>query len=287
MTRSDTPNDGLSPATTATPYDHGALSYAGTFRNPLKAAVIRLLEWGTGKVRLLRLIRQFEAEGVETGHPFFAHALRVMGIAVETPDAQIRQIPATGPCVVVANHPHGLVDGMVLAEVVGRVRQDYRILTRSLLTGVPEVAEHLIPVPFAHEPGARERNLEMRAEAMRHLAAGGCIIVFPAGGVAASDTALGPAVENTWSPFTAKMIRRSHATVVPIWFPGQNSRAYQIANRVSATLRQGLLLHEVVHSLNKPQSPVVRPVIPPDAWQAHAATATGFMAWLRTKTLAG
>jgi putative hemolysin len=62
----------------------------------------------------------------------------------------------------VANHPHGLVDGMVLAEMVNRVRSDFKILTRSLLTGIPEVEEFMIPVPFPHEENARELGLQMR-----------------------------------------------------------------------------------------------------------------------------
>lgn len=279
---------GSAPADeTYAPYDRGRLSYAGTFTDPRKAAVIRTLEWLTGKVRLLRLIRRFEREGVETGPAFFPHALRVMGIAVETPDAQAARIPPRGPVVVVANHPHGLVDGMVLAEIVGRVRGDFRILTRSLLAGVPEVANHMIPVPFPHEPDARLRNLEMRRAAMAHLARGGLIVVFPAGAVASAATAFGPAVEKPWHSFTAKMIRESGATVVPVRFAGANSRAYQIANLLSPTLRQGLLLHEVVHALNRPQAPVVGEPIPPAEWRDRAANATGFMAWLRKRTLAG
>ncbi|MCK0169400.1 lysophospholipid acyltransferase family protein [Jannaschia sp. S6380] len=268
-------------------YDRGKLSYAGTFKNPWKAGTIRALEWMTGKIRLLSLIRRFEREGVETGQPFFAHALRVMGIRIDTPAAQIARIPRSGPLVVVANHPHGLVDGMVLAELVGRVRQDYRILTRSLLTGVPEVADFMIPVPFPHEADAHARNLAMRKAAMGHLAAGGAVVVFPAGAVAASETAFGRAVEKPWAPFTANMIRRSGAKVVPICFAGANSRIYQIANRLSATLRQGLLLHEVVHALDQPQAPIVRPAIEPEEWHPHAGNTRAFMDWLRARTLEG
>ncbi|WP_092780395.1 lysophospholipid acyltransferase family protein [Jannaschia pohangensis] len=273
------------PASAYTPYDRGKLSYAGTFTNPVQANTIRLVEWLTGKPRLLQLIRRFEKEGVETGQAFFTHALRVMGITVQTPSEQIARIPAKGPLVVVANHPHGLVDGMVLAALIGQVRTDYKILTRSLLTGVPEIADFMIPVPFPHEADAREKNLEMRQAAMDYLSGGGAIVVFPAGSVAASDTAFGPAVEKPWHSFTAKMIRRSGASVLPVHFQGENSRAYQIANRLSATLRQGLLLHEVVHALNRPQSPTVRTPLSPRDLARRAETPTQFMEWLRALTL--
>ncbi|MFO6465486.1 lysophospholipid acyltransferase family protein [Jannaschia sp. KMU-145] len=268
------------------PYDRGKLSYAATFTDPRRAAAIRVLEWLTGKARLLYLIRKFEREGVEEGPAFFSHALRVMGIRIDTPEDQIARIPTRGPCVLVANHPHGLVDGMVLAELIGRVRSDFKILTRSLLTGVPEIADHMIAVPFQHEPDARERNLAMRQAAMEHLGAGGMVVLFPSGGVAASETWFGPAIEADWNPFTAKMIRRSGATILPVHFEGRNSRAYQIANLVSPTLRQGLLLHEVVHALNRPQMPVIGTPIGPEEWQARSGNATEFMAWLRARTLA-
>nr|WP_245190956.1 lysophospholipid acyltransferase family protein [Jannaschia formosa] len=269
------------------PYDRTKLSYAGTFTDPRRAAVIRTMEWLTGKARLLYLIRKFEREGVEEGQAFFTHALRVMGIRIDTPKEQIARIPATGPLVVVANHPHGLVDGMVLAELIGRVRTDYRILTRSLLTGVPEIGQFMIPVPFPHEADARERNLDMRRATMAHLSDGGAIVLFPSGSVASSETAWGPAVEKEWNPFTAKIIRLSGATILPIHFAGANSRAYQVANRLSATLRQGLLLHEVVHALNRPQAPVIRKAIRPAEWGPQAGQPTEFMAWLRARTLDG
>lgn len=268
------------------PYDKRRLSYAGTFDDPLKAGAIRALEWATGKLTLLRLIRRFEASERVTGQAFWAKALGMMGIDLLTPADQIARIPAAGPVVVVANHPHGLVDGMILAELIGRVRTDYRILTRSLLTGVEEVAEFMIPVPFPHEADARRQNLEMRRQAMDHLGRGGVVALFPSGAVATSDGFRGRAVERGWTPFTAKLILKSRAAVVPIHFPGQNSRAYQIAHQISATLRQGLLLHEVVHALNRPQAPVVGRPIPPEALAHWAANPRGFMAWLRDHTLA-
>ncbi len=267
------------------PYDKARLSYANTFTNPFKANTIRVLEWLTGKYTLLKLIRQFEDEGVVKGQKFFDRCLELMQIDLGTPVSQIANIPKTGPVVVVANHPHGLVDGLVLAHLIGKVRHDYKILTRSLLTGIPEIEQFMIPVAFPHEPNSQRLNINMRKLAMDHLQKNGVIVLFPAGLVASSVTFAGPAIEAAWNPFTAKMILKSGATVVPIHFPGQNSRAYQIANKVSATIRQGLLLHEVVHSLKKPQSPTVGKPFTPEEIAAWAKDPRGFMVWLREKTL--
>ncbi|MCC1491115.1 lysophospholipid acyltransferase family protein [Cognatishimia sp. F0-27] len=273
------------PTKADVPYDKRKISYATTFTNPWKATVIRTMEWMTGKIWLLRVVRKFERMGPAEGQKFWSQALGVMGIRLTTPQEQIARIPAKGPVIIVANHPHGLVDGMVLAELIGRVREDYKILTRSLLTGVSEIEEFMIPVPFPHEDDAREQSLEMRARAMRHLKDNGVIVLFPSGVVSASETWWGPAIEKPWNPFTAKMIQRSGATVVPIYFPGQNSRLYQIANQISATLRQGLLIHEVVHAFHKPQKPVVGEPITPDEVKAFDGGQREFVTWLREKCL--
>jgi len=259
------------------PYRMRKLSYAGTFQNPAKAAAIRTIEWLTGKYTLLRLIRKFERTGVPEGQAFFTKALKTMGISVTTSAEQIARIPLTGPLVVVANHPHGLV---------GRVRTDYKILTRSLLTGIPEIEHHMLPVPFPHEENAREQSLEMRNMCMRHLKDGGVIILFPAGRVATSEGFFGPAVEPEWNPFTAKMVTRSGASVLPIFFPGSNTRIYHIADKISATLRQGLLLHEIYAALNKAQAPVIGDPIPAEAIRAYGTDTRSLLAWLRQTTLA-
>jgi putative hemolysin len=273
-------------AQTPEPYDKRKVSYANTFTNPWKANTIRAMEWMTGKIPLLRMVRRFERIGAVEGQAFWAQALGVMGIELQTPRAQLENIPRKGPVIVVANHPHGLVDGMVLAHLIGQIRTDYKILTRSLLTGVKEIDPFMIPVPFPHETDAREQSLEMRARAMDHLRTGGVIALFPSGVVAASESWWGPAVEQVWNPFTAKMVQRSGATVVPIFFPGQNSRAYQIANQISATLRQGLLIHEVVHACRRPQKPVVGTPITPQEIKAFPGGQREFVAWLRDRTLA-
>jgi len=267
-------------------YDRRSLTYANSFPNPVVRFTIKAIEWLTGKITILRRVRQFEQLGEFQGQAFWPATMKVMGIELKTPEAQLDRIPTEGPVVFVANHPHGLVDGMILADLIGRRRDDYRILTRALLTGIDEAAAgYMISVPFPHEPDSQQKMLDMRAQAMEHLKEDGLIALFPSGAVAAADRMWGPALEGEWNVFTAKMIRTSGATIVPCFFTGSNSRIYQIANHISPVIRQGLLIHEVVKSFDKPQAPIIGNPIPPEEWQDRINKPREFMAWLRERTL--
>ncbi|MEX0280198.1 MAG: lysophospholipid acyltransferase family protein [Arenibacterium sp.] len=281
----------VEPATSETTgeiYDRRTLTYANSFDDRWTSFAIKAIEWFTGKITILRMVNKFEKSNASyRGQKFWRGALDTMGIDLQTPAEQIANIPKDGPVVVVANHPHGMVDGMIFADLIGRVRLDYRILTRSVLTGLDEAAtSFMIPVPFPHDPEAQRKMVEMRAKSMSHLAEGGVVALFPSGVVMSSDTWFGPAIEREWNVFTAKMIRRSGARVVPIYFPGRNSRAYQIANQISPVLRQGLLLHEIVRSCGKPQAPVIGEPISDEDMKLLETDPRGFMAWLRAHTLA-
>ncbi len=167
-----------------------------------------------------------------------------------------------------------------------QVRSDFKILTRSLLTGIPEIALPHGAGAVSARGGRLEKGLEMRRMSMQHLADGGVLILFPAGKVATSEGWWGPAIEAEWNVFTAKMLKISRATVLPIFFPGQNTRLYHIADKISPTFRQGLLLHEVAHALGKPQSPVIGQPISSEEQAPWLSNPRGFVAWLRERTLA-
>jgi hypothetical protein len=268
-------------------YSKRDLTYANTFDNKFQEHLIRFMEMLTGKLQIFGMIKKFERLGAPTGIDFWAGALQAMGIEIRTPEAQFANIPKTGPVVVVANHTHGLVDGMIMAELIARVRPDFQILTRSVLTGLDEVASSfLIPVPFPHDPEAQEKGVEMRKLAMDRLKSGGVIAVFPSGVVATSKTWFGKPEEAEWNLFTAQLIRRSGAEVVPIHFHGHNTRAYNIANKVSATLRQGLLIHEIVRACNMVHSPTIGAPLTDAQKERLTSDPRGFISWLRDHTLA-
>jgi putative hemolysin len=147
--------------------------------------------------------------------------------------------------VVVCNHPFGVVDGLSICALVASLRPDFRILTNAILTRAEEVRHHLLPVDFSGTETAMKTNLQSRAEARDHLAAGGCLIVFPAGGVSTTPSPWHrKAVDAAWGSFTARLIAQAKATVAPVYFEGQNSRLFQIASHIHLTLRLSLLFKE-------------------------------------------
>ena len=130
------------------------------------------------------------------------------------------------------------------------VRRGAKVLANDVLCQDTNAAKHLLPVAFAPTREARETNVKSRQEAQAVLKAGGAVGIFPGGGVSTSEQAhRGMAVDLPWAPFTAKLIRMSQATVVPVFFTGQNSRLFQIASHVSLTLRLSLVFRETARRI--------------------------------------
>jgi len=267
------------------PYDTSTLSFGLSGASPMRVKIIRLIEWFTGKIKILRIVNKFEKTGRVYQGTFWAKILELLRIDLLTPADEIARIPATGPVVIVANHPYGFVDGLVLTNLVSKVRPDLKILTRAFFATLPEIQENMVPVAFPHDPDSTAHNIAVRKEVMEHLADDGIVILFPAGRCATSVTPFGKAVEHEWNPFTAKMILKSNAVVVPVYFEGQNSRIFQIVQIFSATLRQSLMMHEIKVNIGKPQRPKIGPLIERDVIDEWRMQPRKFMAFLRETTL--
>ncbi len=265
-------------------YDRSELTYANSFPQMGKRIFIKTVETFTARFRLLYHMRHWENNPNKNPH-FWTSVLDEMDIQVETPTDQLENIPDKGPIVVVCNHPHGLVDGLVLAWLLSKRREDFQIITRALLNGVSVAEKNLLSISFPHEEDAVRKNLKTRKEAVTSVRDGHCVGVFPAGTVCTSKTAFGPVVEAEWGKFTSKLILQTNAQVVPIFFQGSNSRLFQIANRISDTCRQSLLMYEIKKAFHKPQAPIVGKVIGRDVLDTYKNDAEGLMAFLRSETL--
>ncbi len=260
------------------------LSYSNSFPSPQTHFVIRWLENLTGRITILKLAKKHQAEPPLPGN-FWQQAMTRMGINTDIGEDALAKIPKTGPLIVVANHPHGLVDGMVLCEIMSRVRPDFQIMTRAFLAKVPDINDRMLPVAFDHEENAIKKNVQARKDALNHVKNGGCLILFPAGRVAHSETLLSEAVDGEWTNFLARLVMRGKAAVTPMYFHGQNSRMYLMAAKLSPTLRQGLLMHEVVRSLNTDMRPIVGDAIPFEEIESLGLSPKDLAAHLRAHTL--
>src|SRR5262249_22728332 len=154
--------------------------------------IIRVVEKLTGQPLIRRLYWQYRLRE-RPPELFWEDAIAALKLEVRPDREPARIIPAHGPLAVIANHPFGVVDGIILCWMVSRVRSDYMIMTHRILYRAPEVRPHILPVDFSGTREALQNNIRSRAEARRLLQRGGVLIVFPSGGVAKSKTFRGPA----------------------------------------------------------------------------------------------
>lgn len=261
------------------------LSYASYFDDPVKRRFIRTVEKLSGQPKIKELYDYYRNH-LSTDVPFFEAAMRLLDLDVQFSASQHTKIPPTGPLVIVANHPFGVLDGLVISWLTSLRRTDFKVLTNSALDGIPEAKPWLLPVDFSGTKEAIAANVAMRREAMDHIKQGGCVIVFPGGGVATTPRPFDKtAVDDAWKPFTAKLITHSKAHVTPIYFEGQNSRLYQLASHVSLELRLALVFREVKRRMGKPVAVAIGETLSPEDL-ALAGKRQGLMDFLREKTYA-
>jgi putative hemolysin len=220
-------------------------SYASPNDPAFKRLVIRVIEHLSGQPELKRMYQE-RLDRPRPGESFWDAAIRKLQLNIVLNESQLNQIPAKGPAIIVANHPFGVLDGIMICWLVARIRPDFKILTNALLNRIDEIRNALLPIDFEESKVALDTNIKSRAEAKALLEKGGVLIIFPGGTVSTTPSVLSrKAKDPEWKTFTARMIVQGKAPVVPVFFGGQNSRLFQIASHVSMTLRLSLLFKEV------------------------------------------
>lgn len=227
-------------------------SYAAPDDGWAKRVAIRAIERATGQPKLHRMYLDYR-EHFAARESLWDAAVRYLNLDLQYDPAALDALPSTGPLVVVCNHPFGVADGLVIGHLISKVRQDFLILTNSVLYRAEEARPFLLPVDFAETQSALQTNIVSRRRARDHIKAGGCLVIFPGGGVSTAPKPFAKqAVDPEWKTFTANLIEFGRADVVPIYFEGQNSRLFQVASHLSLTLRLSLLFKEVNDRIGKP-----------------------------------
>jgi putative hemolysin len=259
-------------------------SYATSEDPRLKRLLIRAIERMTGQPYLKRLYEDHRANPIP-GESFWAAALRRLEVTVKYNESGLAQVPLNGPLVIVANHPFGVLDGLIISWLMSKMRKDFIVLTNAVLYQAEEIKQHLLPIDFAETKEALSTNLKSRSEAKTHLLRGGCLVVFPAGGASTTPRPWSrEATDLEWKNFAARLIVAAKCPVVPVFFAGQNSRLFQIASHISLTLRLSLFFKEVYDKIGSEIHVRIGDAIP--FAQLQHRDRTQLMEYLRKKTYA-
>jgi putative hemolysin len=249
------------------------LSYASPSDPRLKRWFIRSVEGLSGRDRFAAIYdiwrRNIAPIGIwrrniaPIGERVFGQMLELVGIAVRTtgewPPAARPDTPPGTPLVIVANHPFGIGDGIAILSLAEQLGKPFRVMIASELLKIKEMEPYSLPVDFSGTKEALKNNLAIRHEAVRLLKSGVTLVIFPAGGVATAPKGFGAAEDLPWKMFPA--IQDAQASVVPMYFSGQNGRLFHLVSRpmnlveregrlaklvgkVSPTLRLSLLVRE-------------------------------------------
>ena len=215
-----------------------------------RKALIRSIEFVSGQPYLYNIYREYQ-KNPQRWESFWDGCVDLLKLDIDFDEEKIKKIPSEGPLMIVANHPFGVLDGLVICWLTSKIRSKFKVLTHSLLLRASETKDFLLPIDFSDNKKAMITNLETRKTARKILDEGGTIVVFPGGTVSTTKrfynkTALDP----SWRNFTSRLIKRSRPTILPLHFTGQNSFLFQTASHISETLRSSLLFHEVKRRIN-------------------------------------
>lgn len=207
-----------------------------------------ILRWSEPVLDAFFKVRAFDgflARLLSCGRPdFFASGLEQAGITSSWGDACLARIPRSGPLIVVANHPHGLADGLVAMDFILRARPDALVVGNRWLARIPGIRPWLIEVNPFNPAEADSANLAGTRRILAHLRAGGCIVTFPAGEVSSLHLRERRVRDAEWSPQVVRLARRTGAALLPLHIEGRNSALFQSAGLLHSRLRTLLLLRE-------------------------------------------
>jgi putative hemolysin len=220
------------------------LSYANERNTRIKRWFIRSIEGLSGRDRYARLYDIWRSDIFGKSERVFGKMLDLIDIRMDVHGEWPPRDMPDAPIVIVANHPFGIGDGIAVLALAEQLGRPFRVLINDELLKVPEMNEYSLPVSFEETREAMTINMQTRHEAVRLLKEGVTIIVFPAGGVATAKKGFGRAEDLPWKIFPAKLVQAARASVIPIYFEGQNGRLFHLASRVSLTLRISLLIRE-------------------------------------------
>lgn len=191
-----------------------------------------------------------QCHGTDGLEAFLQRVLESLHVRYRVAPADLARIPRSGPVVVVSNHPFGALDGIVLAAVLRSVRPDVKVMANYLLGQIPDLRDLFIFVnPFGGGQAAAS-NIGPVRQSLRWLRDGGMLAAFPAGEVAHLSLRDRQVTDPAWTDQIARIVRRTGAPVLPVYFDGRNGPLFQLLGMIHPKLRTAMLPRELYKKQN-------------------------------------
>ena len=219
-------------------------SFAANDVGPLSRLFIRLSELTTGQPKLKKIYDNYLKEERPAEY-FWNDAVTRLDLKINIISKKINPIPKYGKLLIVSNHPFGVADGITICSIVTKVRNDVKLLTHEVLSRTPAISHQILPIDFSKSKNALINNIKTKNLAQRQLENEGVVIIFPNGEISSSKKLNQKVIENKWKNFASKLALKSKAPVLPLYFEGQNSKAFHIANKIGQTFRYSLMMYEL------------------------------------------
>lgn len=220
------------------------------------------IAWGFKNITRLEKLNDIYKRGLGKEAPeFLQYLLDDLEITYELHEEDLKRIPATGPFVVVSNHPLGALDGILMMHIISKVRPDFKVMGNFLLHRIKPLEPMVIAVnPFETRKEAYSSSSGMRA-ALKHVKDGGCLGIFPSGEVSAKDDD-GNIVDREWQESAMKLVKKLEVPVIPMYFRAKNSPFFYRMAKLHPNLQTALLPSEMVRPRVKPiQIRIGKPIL--------------------------
>ena len=223
-----------------------AFTFATAEVSRLGQLFIMIIELLTGKLKLKKLYDQYLLEN-RPPEFFWDDAIKKLQLTIKTNFQEGSYIPKEGKLIVIANHAFGVADGVSICSVISKVRQDYKMVTHKVLRQADAVKDKILPIDFNENREALITNINTRKEAEKVLHNEGVLVLFPSGTIATKQNLKKntKADDGEWKQWVSKLVLKTKSPVLPIFFDGQNSQLYHIANKIGQTFRYSLCMYEL------------------------------------------
>ncbi len=202
-------------------------------------------------LRYNKLNKLYKRVADKSGIAFIDEVIKILELKIEPDENEVKRIPASGPVILVANHPLGGLDGLLLIKLVSVVRSDIRILANHLLRKVAPVSSYFIDTnPFELPPDSEESVFSGLKESVSHLRDGGLLCIFPAGETSTYD-ATNLVTDKIWQYPVIRFIKKMEVPVVPVLFQSGNVRLFRLIARIHPALKNARLPSEFFHKRSR------------------------------------